>query len=90
MSCDLIAYEALQIRNMVKNHHLAKAISDASWARFLWWIEHYANAAVIVRGSRSSPVDQPAVLAVSAGSAEVLERPDPSLSLLWAGARPRP
>jgi putative transposase len=44
----LIAYEALQIRNMVKNRHLAKAISDASWARFVWWIEHYAKAAGIV------------------------------------------
>jgi putative transposase len=33
-SCDLIAYEHLQIRNLVKNHHLAKAIRDASWARF--------------------------------------------------------
>ncbi len=34
-SCDMIAYEALQIRNMVKNRHLAKSIHDASWARFL-------------------------------------------------------
>jgi putative transposase len=47
-SCDGIAYEALQIRNMVKNHHLAKSISDASWARFVWWIGHYANAAGIM------------------------------------------
>lgn len=47
-SCDWIAYERLQIRNMVKNRSLAKAISDASWARFLWWVEHYAKAAGIV------------------------------------------
>jgi putative transposase len=47
-SCDAIAYEALQIRNMVKNHHLAKSISDASWARFLWWVEHYARLHGIV------------------------------------------
>jgi IS605 OrfB family transposase len=44
-SCDWIAYERLQIRNMVKNRALAKAISDASWARFLWWVEQYAHAA---------------------------------------------
>jgi IS605 OrfB family transposase len=47
-SCDLIAYEALQIRNMVKNRHLAKSIHDASWARFLWWVEYAAQAAGVV------------------------------------------
>jgi IS605 OrfB family transposase len=42
-SSDLIAYEHLQIRNLVYNHHLAKSISDAAWGRFLWWVQYYAT-----------------------------------------------
>jgi len=42
-SHDLIAYEHLQIANMVKNHCLAKSISDASWGRFLNWQAYYGR-----------------------------------------------
>jgi len=40
-SHDLIAYEHLQIRNMVKNHKLAKSIHDAAWGQFLSWVKSY-------------------------------------------------
>jgi putative transposase len=42
-SNDLVAYEDLRIRNMVKCHNRAKSISDASWYQFRLWIEHFAK-----------------------------------------------
>jgi len=38
-SNDLIAYEDLRIKNLVKNHCLAKSINDASWYHFRIWKE---------------------------------------------------
>ncbi|MDJ0717272.1 MAG: transposase [Prochloraceae cyanobacterium] len=40
-SADLVAYEDLKVKNMIRNHKLSKSIQDMGWRKLRYWIEYF-------------------------------------------------
>ncbi len=73
---DTIYHEDLRVRNMVKNHHLAKSISDAGWGAFLTILTFKAASA----GKRVQAVNPAFTSQVCSGCGVIVAK---GLSVRW-------
>ena len=73
---DVVAHEDLQIKNMIKNHNLAKSISDAAWAKLFKFLAYKASDA----GRKVIPVSPYQTSQICSGCGELVPK---KLSQRW-------
>jgi putative transposase len=75
-ACDTIYHENLRVANLVKNHRLAKCISDAGWGQFLTILAFKAASA----GKRVQAVDPAFTSQACSGCGVIVQK---GLSVRW-------
>lgn len=73
---DMVVHEDLQIKNMIKNHNLAKSISDAAWAKLFEFLAYKASDA----GRKVIPVSPYQTSQICSGCGELVPK---KLSQRW-------
>ena len=73
---DMVAHEDLQIKNMVKNHNLAKSIHDAAWNKLFQFLAYKASDA----GRLIVPVSPYQTSQICSGCGEIVKK---KLSQRW-------
>ena len=68
---DLIAVEALKVRNMIRNRHLARSIADASWSDLIAKLRYKAERA----GATLVEVDPKFTSQLCSGCGEMVQKP---------------
>ena len=67
---DVLVFEDLHIKNMLRNHHLAKSIGDASWGKLVRYASYKASSA----GGRVELVDPRGTTQMCSGCGTVVKK----------------
>lgn len=70
MSNDVVAFEDLKVRNMIRNRKLSKSIQDASWREFRLWMEYFAR----VCGKIAIPVNPAYTSQICSGCGQTVKK----------------
>ena len=69
-SNDVVAFEDLKVRNMMRNRKLSKSIQDASWREFRIWIEYFAK----IMGKIAVPVNPAYTSQICSGCGKTVKK----------------
>ncbi|MFN4249521.1 RNA-guided endonuclease InsQ/TnpB family protein [Deinococcus sp.] len=69
-SHDVVAFEDLNVRNMIRSRTLSKSIGDAGWREFRTWIEYFAR----IMGKVAIPVNPAYTSQICSGCGQTVKK----------------